>query len=169
MANKVSMREYARLRGVNLSAVQNAIKSGRIHTEPDGKIDVEEANRDWFINTDQSKQRKPDPIFESQIESRPNNMGTFQQVKTADIYYRAMIAKAKLRVLNGEVVDKKKAAQYAYTLGRSIRDLMLSFPVRYGAIIASELNTDEHTTTLILEKYISELLSNSEELLNRNL
>ena len=36
-------------------------------------------------------------------------------------------------------------------------------------IIASELNTDEHTTTLILEKYISELLSNSEELLNRNL
>ena len=51
------MREYARLRGVNLSAVQNAIKSGRIHTEPDGKIDVEEANRDWFINTDQSKQR----------------------------------------------------------------------------------------------------------------
>ena len=56
------MREYARLRGVNLSAVQNAIKSGRIHTEPDGKIDVEEANRDWFINTDQSKQRKPDPI-----------------------------------------------------------------------------------------------------------
>ena len=83
------MREYARLRGVNLSAVQNAIKSGRIHTEPDGKIDVEEANRDWFINTDQSKQRKPDPIFESQIESRPNNMGTFQQAKTANIYYRA--------------------------------------------------------------------------------
>ena len=80
-----------------------------------------------------------------------------------------MIAKAKRRVLNGEVVDKKKAAQDGYARGRSIRDLMLSFPVRYGAIIASELNTDEHTTTLILEKYISELLSNSEELLNRNL
>ena len=46
---------------------------------------------------------------------------------------------------------------------------MLSFPVRYGAVIASELGADEHTTTLILEKYISELLSNSEELLNRNL
>ena len=169
MGKKVSMREYARSRCVHLNAVQTAVKTGRIHKTDDGKIDVEEANRDWFINTDQSKQRKPDPIFESQIESRPNNMGTFQQAKTADIYYRAMIAKAKLRVLNGEVVDKKKAAQYAYTLGRSIRDLMLIFPVRYGAIIASELNTDEHTTTLILEKYISELLSNSEELLNRNL
>ena len=169
MAKNVSMREYARLRGVNLSAVQNAIKSGRIHTEPDGKIDVEEANRDWFINTDQSKQRKPDPIFETQIEGRPNTMGTFQQAKTADIYYRAMIAKAKLRVLTGEVVDKKKAANHAYLLGRSIRDLVLSLPVRYGAVIASELGTDEHTTTVVLEKYVRELLSNSEELLNRTL
>ena len=169
MANKVSMREYARLRGVNLNAVQTAVKSGRIHTDPDGKIDVEEANRDWFINTDPALQRKPDPLFEAQVENRSNNMGTFQQAKTANIYYQAMIAKAKLRVLNGEVVDKKKAANYAYTLGRSIRDLMTSFPVRYGAIIASELGTDEHTTTVILEKYISELLSNSEELLNRKL
>ena len=163
------MREYARLRGVNLNAVQTAVKSGRIHTDPDGKIDVEEANRDWFINTDPALQRKPDPLFEAQVENRSNNMGTFQQAKTANIYYQAMIAKAKLRVLNGEVVDKKKAANYAYTLGRSIRDLMTSFPVRYGAIIASELGTDEHTTTVILEKYISELLSNSEELLNRKL
>ena len=169
MANKVSMREYARLRGVNLNAVQTAVKSGRIHTDPDGKIDVEEANRDWFINTDPAQQRKPDPLFEAQVGSRPNNMGTFQQAKTADIYYRAMIAKAKLRVLNGEVVDKKKASNYAYMLGRSIRDLMLSFPVRYGAVIASELGADEHTTTLILEKYISELLSNSAELLERKL
>lgn len=52
MVKTVSLREYARLRGVNLSAVQNAIKSGRIHKTVDGKIDVEEANRDWFINTD---------------------------------------------------------------------------------------------------------------------
>lgn len=91
------MREYARLRGVNLNAVQTTVKSGRIHTDPDGKIDVEEANRDWFINTDPALQRKADPLFEVQVGSRPNNLGTFQQAKTADVYYRAMIAKAKLR------------------------------------------------------------------------
>ena len=172
MGQEVSLREYARRRGVSLSAVQSAIRSGRIKTTPSGRIDVEEANRDWFINTDPALQRKPDPLFETQIEqsgSKTNSLGTFQQAKTADIYYRAMIAKVKLKVLTGEVVDKKKAAEYAYMLGRDFRELALSFPVRYGAIIASELGTDEHTTVVILEKYVRELLSNSEELLDRHL
>ena len=172
MSKKVSLREYARIRGVHLNAVQTAIKSGRIHALPNGQIDVEEANKEWFVNTDPALQRKVDPLFESQIEAtsqNKNNFSTFQQAKTADIYYRAMIAKAKLKVLTGEVVDKKKAGDYAYRLGRDLRDLVLSFSVRYGAIIASELGTDEHKTTMILEKYVRELLSNSEELLDRHL
>lgn len=48
MRRLVSMREYARIRGVNLNAVQTAIKSGRIHKTRDDKIDVDEANREWF-------------------------------------------------------------------------------------------------------------------------
>ena len=32
------MREYARIRGVNLNAVQTAVKSGRIHKTKDDKI-----------------------------------------------------------------------------------------------------------------------------------
>lgn len=169
MAKTVSMREYARLRGVNLSAVQNAIKSGRIHKTVDGKIDVEEANRDWFINTDQSKQRKPDPIFEAQTENRSNNMGTFQQAKTADVYYRAMLAKAKLKLLNGESIDRKRAGSYAFHLGRSLRDLFLSFSTRYGALIAAELGTDEHKTMVVIDEYARKLLSESEELICREL
>lgn len=55
---KVSLREYARIRGVRLNAVQTAITSGRIHKTPDGKIDVDEANREWFMNTDPAKSRK---------------------------------------------------------------------------------------------------------------
>ena len=58
MGRLVSMREYARIRGVNLNAVQTAIKSGRIHKTRDDKIDVDEANREWFMNTDPAQQRK---------------------------------------------------------------------------------------------------------------
>ena len=46
MSQKVSLREYARMRGVRLNAVQTAISSGRIHKTADGKIDVEEANKE---------------------------------------------------------------------------------------------------------------------------
>ena len=127
---KVSLREYARIRGVHLNAVQTAIKSGRIHTTPDGKIDVEEANRDWFINTDPALQRKPDPLFEGQVEAKPNNMATFQQAKTADIYYRAMLAKAKLKMITGETIDRKKAGLHAFNLGISKIDLYVSIPTR---------------------------------------
>lgn len=52
MGRLVSMREYARIREVNLNAVQTAIKSGRIQKTRDDKIDVDEANREWFMNTD---------------------------------------------------------------------------------------------------------------------
>ena len=99
MGRKVSLREYARIRGVRLNAVQTAIASGRIHKTPDGKIDVDEANREWFMNTDPAKSRKADPLFETQPElsgGGRQNFSTFQQAKTADIYYRAMLAKAKL-------------------------------------------------------------------------
>lgn len=68
MGRKVSLREYARIRGVRLNAVQTAIASGRIHKTPDGKIDVDEANKEWFMNTDPAKSRKADPLFEAQPE-----------------------------------------------------------------------------------------------------
>ena len=48
MGQKVSMREYAKIRGVHLNAVQTAVKSGRIHKTTDGKIDVEKANQEWL-------------------------------------------------------------------------------------------------------------------------
>ena len=87
MGQKVSLREYARMRGVRLNAVQTAVNSGRIHKTPDGKIDVEEANKEWFMNTDPAKSRKADPLFEtSDGGGMPKNgMSNFQQAKTSCI------------------------------------------------------------------------------------
>ena len=47
----VSIRAYARLRGVAMSAVQKAIASKRITPNPDGTIDPERANQEWDRNT----------------------------------------------------------------------------------------------------------------------
>jgi len=47
----VSLRGYARHRGVSLRAVQKAIRSGRIVTETDGRIDIARADADWNRNT----------------------------------------------------------------------------------------------------------------------
>ena len=44
MSMSMSLRAYARHRGVALSAVQKAIATGRIHPEPDGSIDPAKAD-----------------------------------------------------------------------------------------------------------------------------
>lgn len=53
----MGVREYARHRGVSHTAVQQAIKAGRITRRPDGKIDVRQADEDWTRNTDQGRPR----------------------------------------------------------------------------------------------------------------
>ncbi len=177
MSQKVSLREYARMRGVNLNAVQTALKSGRIHKTTDGKIDVDVANKEWFMNTDPAKSHKTDPLFENPPEAMPvggggtakQNFSTFQQAKTADVYYRAMLAKAKLKMITGETIDRKKAGQYAFNLGRSLRDLFISFPTRYGSLIAAEMDVDEHKMVTVLDEYIRKLLTESRDIIDREL
>ena len=169
MGQKVSLREYAKIRGVHLNAVQTAVKSGRIHKTTDGKIDVEKANQEWLQNTDPSKSRHPESFFEHGNENSKVSPSSFQQAKTADVYYRAMIAKARLKKMTGETIDRKKAGMHAFNLGRSLRDLFVSFPTRYGALIAADLETDEHKTVVVLDEYVRKLLSESKELIEREL
>lgn len=51
----VSQRKYAEHRGVTHGAVQKAIKTGRISTDANGKIDPVKADRQWDANTDITK------------------------------------------------------------------------------------------------------------------
>jgi hypothetical protein len=51
MAERLSIRAYARRRGVSHTAVQKAIKEGRISRGDDGKIDPVKADREWGANT----------------------------------------------------------------------------------------------------------------------
>jgi hypothetical protein len=71
----LSLRGYAAHRGCALSAVQKAIKSGRIKLTADKKIDSEQADREWQRNTDPAMTRRPvqPPIRQS---APPKSGGT---------------------------------------------------------------------------------------------
>ena len=51
----VSLREYARRRGVSHVAVMKAIRAGRLTPEPDGTLDPDKANAQWDANTDPAR------------------------------------------------------------------------------------------------------------------
>lgn len=55
----MGLREYSRHRGCALRAVQKAIEAGRIRlvdTPAGKKVDSDQADRDWVLNTDPAKQ-----------------------------------------------------------------------------------------------------------------
>lgn len=51
----ISIRAYARHRGVTDTAVHKAIRAGRITPEADGTIDADRADREWARNSDVPK------------------------------------------------------------------------------------------------------------------
>ena len=48
---QLSIRKYAQHRGISHTAVEKAIRQGRIRTNADGRIDLEQADLDWQRNT----------------------------------------------------------------------------------------------------------------------
>ena len=48
----ISIRAYARHRGVTDTAVHKAIRAGRITPEPDGTIDIGRADSEWVRNSE---------------------------------------------------------------------------------------------------------------------
>lgn len=53
----LSVRAYARHRGVTHRAVQKAIAAGRITKGPDGLLNPKTVDRQWASNTDETKSR----------------------------------------------------------------------------------------------------------------
>jgi hypothetical protein len=51
----LSIRAYARHRGVSDTAVHKAIRAGRITPGPDGTIDADRADREWERNSEEQR------------------------------------------------------------------------------------------------------------------
>ena len=60
---EMTIRGYARHRGVSNTAVQKAISSGRITPLPNGQIDPAVADRQWEANTGPRYPRDDDDGF----------------------------------------------------------------------------------------------------------
>ena len=48
----ISIRAYARHRGVPDTALHTPIRAGRVTPEADGPIDIDRSDREWALTTD---------------------------------------------------------------------------------------------------------------------
>ncbi len=177
----LSIRAYARHRGVSDAAVRKAIKAGRIAQEADGTIEAAKADRQWTANTDPAQQRettKPSkaPQVAAATASKPespvheplgmpggvasNTGGTsLLQAKTVNEVVKAQTNKVRLAKLKGELVERNQAIAHVFKLARAERDAWLNWPARIAARLAAKFGVDAHTVHIELESAIREHLA----------
>lgn len=175
--NGLSIRAYARHRGVSHVAVKKAIDTGRISTLPDGTIDPDTADAQWAQNTLQPR-RAVAPQKPATPKARPATAGTappheapepstpplsaggtsLLQARTVNEVLKAQLNKVELAHRKKELVDRAQAVAHVFKLARIERDAWLNWPARISGQMASTLGVDAHQMHVALEAAVREHL-----------
>lgn len=170
----LSIRAYARHRGVSHVAVKKAIDTGRISQGTDGTIDPEQADREWEQNTasprkasstpkvaaatKSSRTVAQEPATESPTPTLSTGGTSLLQARTVNEVVKAQTNKVRLARLKGDLVDRSQAIAHVFRLARTERDAWLNWPARISAQMASQLAVDAHTLHVALEMAVREHL-----------
>lgn len=174
----VSIRAYARHRGVSHVAVMKAINTGRITPLPDGSIDPAEADAQWAKNTagprtgrqDAHQGSNPPPEGNAAAASTALPPGlsaggtSLLQARTVNEVLKAKLRQVELAEKKEELVDRAKAVAHVFKLARAERDAWLNWPSRVSAQMAAQLGVDAHTLHVLLEAAVREHLQELGEL-----
>ena len=181
----LSIRAYARHRGVTDTAVHKAIRSGRINALADGTIDPDQADAQWERNTSGPKtgtQRATVKVKVPEVDGEVGGGGerngagaainsssggggaggaggtSLLQARTVNEVVKAQTNKVRLARLKGELIDRPQAIAHVFKLARSERDAWLNWPARVSAQMAAKLELDAHTMHVALENAVREHL-----------
>ncbi len=171
----LSIRAYARHRGVSDAAVRKAIAAGRITPEADGTLDPANADAQWSRNTEAPRvgtrtqaARAPVPADSAPTgdatATLPTGGASLLQARTVNEVVKAQTNKVRLARLKGELVDRNQAIAHVFKLARTERDAWLNWPARISAQMAARLGVDPHTLHVALEAAVREHLQELGEL-----
>jgi hypothetical protein len=155
----MSLRAYARHRGVSLRAVQKALSSGRIAAREDGRLDADVADTNWARNTaprprPASKPVSKGPIKEVASPASPHHSDSprrepteppklesgleYSKARAVRESYLARLAKIDFEERTEKLVSRDEIQVAAFNRYRTFRDGMLNIPDRLAAVLAAE-------------------------------
>lgn len=176
----VSMRELSRIVGVNLKAVQDAVKYERIkpeRIEKHGKrtlyrFDPEKCKRDWKNNTSLIRRatrkekgkgsqpahkkgaRKDDPGI-SQASDKTGKK--YHEARANKESLQAEIAQLELDAKQGELIKRETVSGTFFNIAKEVSKNMMNIPDRVSPIVAAE--TDIPTINNLLTDEIKNALT----------
>jgi hypothetical protein len=172
----LSIRAYARHRGVTDTAVHKAIRAGRITPEADGSIDAAKADSEWVRNSAPlrtgTQARAPrvavpesaDTGRDAGAAALPAGGASLLQARTVNEVVKAQTNKVRLARLKGELVERSQVVAHVFKLARDERDAWLNWPARVSAQMAATLEVHPHAMHLALEAAVRDHLRELGEL-----
>jgi len=172
----LSLRAYAKHRGVSLAAVQKAIKAGRVTTTADGKIDPDKADNQWKSRTDPAKQQRkrkvaPAPPAEPEVPSTPAEDGggaepeaspdDYWKSRAAREYWESELSRLKAGREKGNLIVREAAEKAWGGMVVATRTKALYLPAQLANRLAAE--SDPINVEQILKDAIYRLLSELSE------
>ncbi len=141
----LSLRAYAKHRGVSLAAVQKAVHSGRISPNPDGLIDSERADAEWSAKTrpGQRRAQPAPPAAREPAEAAGAGGLDYFRARAIRESYLARLAKIEFEERIAKLINRDEVQVAAFTRGRVVRDNLLNIADRLAATLAAESDVDK--------------------------
>ncbi len=150
----LSVRAYARVRGVSHVAVLKAIKSRRISQNDDGTIDPDKANQEWERNTFAGKTMAVPPAADAHrggpALATGDTVSLYQKGKAKEQFFKAAMAELEFNQRSGKLIEASTAGEYAASLSNIVRDQVSAWPDRLTPTLAA--TTDEVVIHRILSR-----------------
>ena len=151
----VSLREYARMRGVSHTAVVKAVSAGRITTEPDGSIDPKTADALWDKNT-RPRGDSGEPATDASRATGTGGAPDYKVSRAIREAYAARLAKLDFEEKSGKLVSVDEVKIATFTMARQARDRLLQIPRKLAPVIVAEVSTSPEPR--VVEEILSEAI-----------
>jgi len=167
---ELSIRGYARHRGVAESAVRKAITQGRISKGKNGKINPKIADKEWGQNSDPA-QIKAENAFDApdySQNSAPSSLSgpSYQQSRAIKEAYGAKLLRLQFEKESKKLISIDDVKVSAFNAARMTRDRILNIPDRVIPQLVGKTNIFEMKEILKAEliKALEELSKINEKL-----
>lgn len=182
MAERISVREFARRDGCNEKLVRRGIAEGRLARGDDGKVDSALVATGWRrgnamllpAQSAPADARADKPVRDEPIEARDDETlaQAAERIAAASEvipalatsmakkeHFLALLRQLEYREKDGELVELQLARSVLFEEARAARDAWLNWPARFAALIAAELEVEADRATEVLTAYVHKQLA----------
>ena len=145
--DKVSLRQFAALVGVDYVSAREALENGRIQFMPGTRLlDWDSASQSWQETRDH-KLLATDALSEEDAD-KIKNMTPLGKAKLRKESASAYLKEIELSIMQGKYLLADDVTDAVFKFARTVRDSVMSLPERIGAEVASKIRESVNVSLL---------------------